>query len=467
MSQSTVRVRYAPSPTGLQHPGGVRTALFAWLLARSTKGKFILRIEDTDKAREVEGAVDYIYESLRWLGIEWDEGPDKGGDYGPYTQSERLDTYREYAQTLIDKGLAYADPYTQDEVAQFRSQAQAAKKPFLFRDFRPDNPPQWQEGMPLRFRVPELKTYTWGDAVRGQLETGPEALDDFILIKGDGYPTYNFANVIDDHLMEISHVLRGEEYIASIPKYLSLYEAFGWEAPINATMPLVLGTNGGKKLSKRDGSLPMLEYRELGYLPEALNNFLATLGWNDGTTQEIYTTKELVQKFDLSRLQKSPARFDLERLNYLNGAHIRKLGLKELDTLATDYWPESAQAATAEYRQQVLSLIHERLKFLSEIPSLTEFFFTEPEPPRTLKPEELDWLKAALPELEASDFSEADLEHRLRDLAAQLEVSPGKLFMAIRQAITGTNVSPGLFETLHALGSTTTVKRIKNALHSS
>lgn len=462
MNKHDVRVRYAPSPTGLQHPGGVRTALFAWLYATNQDGDFILRIEDTDKAREVEGAVDYIYDSLRWLGITWDEGPDIGGDYGPYRQSERLDIYREHAEDLISRDLAYADPYSKEEVDEFRRQSQDEKRPFLFRDYRPDNPPEWKPGMPLRFKIPELKDYTWTDSVRGELSAGPEALDDFVIIKSDGYPTYNFANVIDDHLMQISHVLRGEEYISSIPKYLALYEALGWEPPVNATMPLVLGKEGGKKLSKRDGSLPILEYRDLGYLPVAINNFLATLGWNDGTEQEVYTTPELIEKFRLERLQKAPARFDIERLNYLNGYHIRQLSLEELDEAATNFWSKEAATNSKDYRLKVLELVHERLKFLSEIPELTGFFFTEPD---TYKPkaQEATWLERAIAILEESDFSAADLETRLRGLASDLEVNPGKLFMAIRRTITGSKVSPGLFETLEVLGKEHSIKRLKSA----
>ncbi|MEX0748529.1 MAG: glutamate--tRNA ligase [Candidatus Saccharimonadales bacterium] len=464
MNKANIRVRYAPSPTGLQHPGGVRTALFAWLFARRNSGDFILRIEDTDKAREVKEATDYIYESLRWLGIEWDEGPDKGGEYGPYRQSERLEHYRKYAEELIARDLAYADPFTPAEVEQFRRQSQIEKKAFLFRNFRPESPPKWKEGMPLRFKVPQLKSYAWTDAVRGELSAGAEALDDFVILKSDGYPTYNFANVVDDHLMNISHVLRGEEYISSIPKYLSLYEAFGWEAPINATMPLVLGATGGKKLSKRDGSLPLLEYRKLGYLPDALNNFLATLGWNDGTVQEIYTTAELLEMFTLERLQKAPARFDLERLNYLNGAHIRRLSLAELYPHTQSFWPEGAQKYDDDYRRQVLALVHERLKFFSELPELTSFFFTEPTAPPSFAVEAIDWLKQAHELLVQSDFTEADLESKLRGLAATLELKPGKLFMVLRQAITGSPVAPGLFETLHVLGRDTTISRLERAI---
>ncbi len=459
MSDDKIRTRYAPSPTGLQHPGGVRTALFAWAFARSSSGDFILRIEDTDKEREVEEAEEYIYESLKWLGADWDEGPDVGGSYGPYRQSERLDIYQKYAQELIDKGLAYADPYTKEEVDGFRKEAQNSKQAFLFRNFRPDNPPKWQPGMPLRFKVGELKSYTWEDITRGKSSAGPESLDDFVILKSDGYPTYNFANVIDDHLMEITHVLRGEEYISSIPKYLSLYEAFSWQPPINVTMPLVLGKDGGKKLSKRDGSLPMLEYKDLGYLPAAVINFLVTLGWNDGTEQEIFSVDELLEKFDINRLQKAPARFDIERLNYLNGVHIRQMSIEELYTLTAEYWPEPANKYDDEYRINVLKLIHERLKYLSEIPELTSFFFETPKV-ADLSDEEKSWIKQAAEKLEGCSFELDCLEGKLRGLADSLEVGHGKLFMAMRQAVTGSKVSPGLFETMNVLGKEEVLKRL-------
>jgi glutamyl-tRNA synthetase len=304
-----VRTRFAPSPTGYLHVGGIRTALFAWLVARQAGGIFVLRFEDTDKKREVEGSREHLIKSLRTLGLEYDEGPDIGGPYGPYVQSERLESYRTWAQTLIDAGRAYADPYTPEQVQKFREEAQAAKKPFLYRNHRPENPPAWDGTMPLRLKsLPQ--DYQWHDAVMGDLHAGAEAIDDFILIKSDGYPTYNFAHIIDDHEMQISHVIRGQEFIASVPNYLNLYEALGFEVPVLATMPHVLGPDGKKKLSKRDGAKDVLDYFREGYLQEAMVNFIASLGWNDGTEQEIFTAQELIEKFSLERVQRAGAKFD-------------------------------------------------------------------------------------------------------------------------------------------------------------
>jgi glutamyl-tRNA synthetase len=458
-----VRTRYAPSPTGLQHPGNIRTALFAWLLARSQGGAFLLRIEDTDKAREVDGAVDYLYESLRWLGLDWEEEPLK--------QSKRLSTYRRYARQLIKSGHAYADPYTAAEVETFREQAKQDKKPFLYRDHRPKDLPEWDGSQPLRFRVPELKTYTWKDAVRGRLSAGPEALDDFILIKSDGYPTYNFAHIVDDHESEITHVLRGEEFIPSTPKFLAVYEALGWEPPILATMPLVLGHEGGKKLSKRDGSLPILEYRDQGYLPEALNNFLASLGWNDGSKQEVFSTTELVKKFSLERIQRSPARFDHDRLVSLNGQHIRQMSLKELYGRTEDFWPEEAAAHEESYRIRVLALVQERLKFLSELPELTRFFFTDlpidaslitgNEQLSELPPEGLrELLSVSRATLEQNSFETDELHKALNLLLDKTGQSPGVLFSLIRIATTQAQASPALGDTLAVLGHDTSLRRI-------
>ena len=284
-----LRTRFAPSPTGYIHVGNVRAALFPWLLARQQQGTFILRIEDTDQTRFVDGATDLIMDSLKWLGITWDEGPDIGGPRGPYTQTQRKDHYLAWAQKLIDKGLAYADPYSPEEVAAFRAEARAQKKPFLYRDYRPANPPKWDGSQPLRFKVTSPKRYTWQDPVMGELSAGPEALDDFILIKSDGLPTYNFAHIVDDYEMGVTHVIRGLEYISSIPKYLSLYEALDIEPPVLACLPHIMAPDGRKKLGKRDGAKSVTEYRTDGILPEAMLNFLATLGWNDGTEQEIFS----------------------------------------------------------------------------------------------------------------------------------------------------------------------------------
>ena len=320
--KKTVRTRFAPSPTGFQHVGGVRTALFAWLVARQAGGQFILRLEDTDQKREVEGSAQHLIDSLHWLGIDWDEGFDKGGPYGPYIQSERLDLYKKWAKKLYEQGKAYADSYSSEQLDKFRQAAKDQKKPFLYRDYRPENPPAWDGSQPLRLKS-DPKVYNWSDEVMGQLSAGPEAIDDFILMKSDGFPTYNFAHIIDDEEMKITHVIRSSEFISSTPRFLNLYEALAIKPPKLATLPVILGPDGTKKLSKRDGAKDILDYKKEGYLPEALVNFLATLGWNDGTEQEVFSISELTQKFDLGRVQRSGAHFDERRLNWMNGHYLR------------------------------------------------------------------------------------------------------------------------------------------------
>ncbi len=471
---TTVRTRFAPSPTGALHGGTIRTALFAWLVARHHGGQFLLRIEDTDQVREVPGAVDNIIQSLQWLGLQWDEGPDVGGEYGPYTQSQRLDIYKKYAQQLIDAGHAYADPYSQQELQALREQAQAAKQPFLYRNHRPENPPAWDGMQPLRLKV-NVKPYSWDDAVMGTIHMGPEMVDDFIVIKSDGFPTYNFAHIIDDYLMKITHVFRSQEFLSSIPKYLALYEALGWQPPINAIMPPVLDETGKRKLSKRFGAEPILSYRDRGYTPEAMLNFLATMGWNDGTEQEIFSRSELIEKFSLDRVQKSGAKFDEERLRWMNGHWIRSFSLDELYNRVQNFWPKEAASANEEYKKHVLSLVHERLKFFAELPELTHFFFTDPavgeelfapnkQTKKLSSQERNDMLQAVIAELEQSDFSETDLEERMRGLVEKLGTKPGTLFSLVRSSITGSLFAPGLFETLHVLGKDVALRRLKNAI---
>lgn len=470
-----VRTRFAPSPTGFLHVGGIRTALFAWLLARQNNGQFVLRIEDTDQSREVAGSADHVMKSLRALGLEYDEGPDIGGAYGPYKQSERLDSYKKWAQKLIDSGRAYADPYTPPEVQAFREEDQKAKKPFLYRNHLQKEPPVWDGSQPLRFKS-NPKTYTAiEDAVMGKLSIGPEMIDDFILIKSDGYPTYNFAHIIDDTEMEITHVLRGQEFLASIPNYLNLYEALGIDRPILATMPHILGPDGNKKLSKRDGAKDVLDYIRDGFLPEALVNFIASLGWNDGTEQEIFSVKELIAKFSLERVQKSGARFDEQRLLWMNGAHIRKLSVGDLYGLVEDFWPLEAKQYDESYKKQVLTLVQERLKFFAELPELTLFFFKDlPANPELItthkqlkkleKAELQNLLKQAQIILEISDFSAGDLTNRLNQLLEKTTRKPAVLFSLIRIATTQAPASPGLAETLAVLGKETSLRRLNYQL---
>jgi glutamyl-tRNA synthetase len=470
----TVRTRFAPSPTGLLHVGGIRTALFAWLVARQGKGQFILRLEDTDQAREVSGTDQHIIDCLHALGLDYDEGPDIDGPHAPYRQSERLDIYKKWGQKLIDSGRAYADPYTADQVQKFREQAQAAKKPFLYRNHRPENPPAWDGTSPLRFKS-DPKSYQWHDEVMGDLSTPAEVIDDFILIKSDGFPTYNFAHIVDDAEMQISHIIRGQEFLASVPNYLNLYEALHLTPPIMATMPHILGPDGNKKLSKRDSAKDVLDYTREGYLPQALVSFIATLGWNDGTEQEVFTVDELIEKFSLDRVGRSGARFDERRLLWVNGDFIRKLPLDELYKRSDNYWPEEASGSEENYKKQVLGLVQERLKFLAELPELTRFFFADlPVNPelidsnKQLKKLDKNELKNLLEQsravIEQSDFSAADLTDKLNELLETTGQKPGVLFSLIRIATTQAPASPGLAETLALLGKETSLRRIDQQL---
>lgn len=469
-----VRTRFAPSPTGYLHVGATRTALFAWLVARQNNGKFILRIEDTDKVREVKDAEQYIIDSLKWLGIDWDEGPDIGGKNNPYRQSDRLSIYKEWAQKLVDAGRAYVDPYTKEEVDQFRQNAKDNKQPFLYRNHRPENPPKWDGTQPLRFKS-DPKSYSWQDEVMGQLSSGPEVIDDFVIMKSDGYPTYNFCHIIDDSLMKISHIIRSQEFISSIPKFLNLYEALEVEPPKMATLPYVMAIDGHKKLSKRDGAKAILDYAKEGYLPEAIVNFLATLGWNDGTEQEIFTGKDLIDKFSLSRVQRSPARFDDRRLLWLDGQWIRSLGVDELYAKSEGYWPKAADEFDDLYKKQVISVVQERLKYLQEIPELTIFFFEEPEIDmdliysnkqlKKLSTEELiNLLEISIKKLSQSDFTIDDITNKLNELLIETDQKPAVLFSLIRIATTWAQASPNLTDSLHILGKDKVIDRLAKSL---
>ena len=471
---TTVRTRFAPSPTGFLHVGNIRTGLFAYLVSRHAGGQFILRLEDTDKKREVEGSADHLLKCLEILGITYDEGIGIGGPYAPYKQSDRLEIYKAWAQKLIDSGRAYADPYTSEELQAFRDDAKANKQPFLYRNHRPENPPTWDGSQPLRLKS-EPKSYTWHDEVMGELSTGPEVIDDLILIKSDGYPTYNFAHIIDDAEMKVTHIIRGQEFISSQPNYLNIYDALGLERPIFATMPHILAATGGKKLGKRDGAKDVLDYIRDGILPEALTNFIASLGWNDGTEQEIFSKQELIEKFTLDRVQRSGARFDEQRLTWMNGQWIRSLSLDDLYARVTDFWPESAATASEVAKKQVLSLVQDRLKTLTDLPIMTSYFFAEPTPDWTMIAEnkqlkKLDTgevegiLRHAAAAFETSDFDAESLQTTLNQLLETTGQKPGVLFSLIRIAVSWAPFSPALNETLAALGKETVAKRLTVAL---
>jgi glutamyl-tRNA synthetase len=477
ISPSTpVRTRFAPSPTGFLHVGGVRTALFAWLLARQSAGQFVLRLEDTDQKREVEGSAEHLMTSLRALGMQYDEGPDVDGPYGPYRQSDRLPIYRAWAQKLIDSGRAYADPYSPEELQAFRDQAKAEKKAFLYRHHRPETPPIWDGTTPLRFKS-DPKDYSWHDEVMGELHTGPEVIDDFILIKSDGFPTYNFAHIVDDAEMHITHIIRGQEFISSQPNYLNLYEALDLPRPIFATMPHIMAESGNKKLGKRDGAKDVLDYLKDGYTPEALVNFIASMGWNDGTEQEIFTRDELIEKFSLDRVQRSGARFDEQRLLWMNGQHIRALSLDELYERVADFWPESAASATLEEKKAILALVQDRLKTLADLPLLSSYFFAEPTPNWTMvddnkqlkkfsRDELADMLQQTVAALKDSEFTPEAIQETLNQLLASTGQKPGTLFSMIRLAVSWAPFSPALNDTLATLGKDTSIARLERAIQS-
>ena len=477
MNQKPAKTRFAPSPTGFLHVGGIRTALFAWLIARQSNGKFILRLEDTDKAREVAGSAQHIMDSLNWLRITWEEGPDKEGPYGPYKQSDRLLIYKKWAEKLIASGRAYVDPYTQEEVEEFRKQSQANKKPFLYREYRPENPPTWDGTQPLRF-LSKPKAYEWQDAVMGTMHAGEEAVDDFVLIKGDGYPTYNFAHIVDDVEMQITHVIRSQEFISSTPRFLNLYEALEVERPILATLPFVMAMDGKKKLGKRDGAKDVLDYAREGILPEAMLNFLASLGWNDGTEQEIFSVNELIDKFSLERVQKSPARFDEQRLWWMNGMHIRMKDLATLYDIVHDRWPIEASNYSVEYKKSALALVQERIKKLDELSELTWFFFKNPDITPNLidlllqetrldKDRAAELLQAAEKVIQESTVFTVEVLHDdFYALATNINSKPGELFKLIRIALVGGTTAPGLFETMQVLGKVVVLERIQNIIKS-
>ncbi len=470
-----VVTRFAPSPTGYIHIGNVRSAIYPYLLARQNHGKMILRIEDTDRARYIEDATELIEDTLKWLGLEWDEGPIVGGPNAPYFQSERKEIYLDWAKKLIASGRAYADPTPPETIEKYRNECSKNKTPFLYRNYRPENPPKWEQGMPLRFKA-EPKSYEWHDEVMGDMSSGPEVLDDIILIKKDGFPTYNFAHIVDDAEMGVTHIMRGVEYLSSTPNYLALYEALELPRPKLVSLPHILAPQGNKKLSKRDGAKSVTEHRDDGVLAEAILNYLACLGWNDGTEKEIYTKDELIKSFSLDRIQNSGARYDDTKLLWLNGQWIRKIfdeqGVDALYARTEGFWPETAKTAADEYKKQVLSIIYDRLKTLSDLRVMTEYFFTEPKIDldylvsnkflKKLSKSELeDMLKQTISALsEITDWTADNLQDTLNGLLAKTAKKPAELFSLIRIAISFAPFSPALNLTMEVLGKEKTLARL-------
>ena len=467
--------RFAPSPTGYIHIGNVRSAIYPYLLARQKNGKMILRIEDTDRARYVDGATELIEDTLEWLGLNWDEGPIVGGPNAPYFQSERKEIYHEWARKLIDSGRAYADPTPPEQIEQYRKECNEKKIPFLYRNFRPEHTPEWEPGIPLRFKA-EPKPYQWHDEVMGDMSTGPEVLDDIILIKKDGYPTYNFAHIVDDAEMGVTHVMRGVEYLSSTPNYLALYEALNLSRPKLVSLPHILAPQGNKKLGKRDGAKSVTEYRDDGVLPEAMLNYLACLGWNDGTEQEIYTKDELIKAFSLDRIQNSGARYDETKLLWMNGQWLRRIfdeqGANALYTRTDGFWPKTADNFDDNYKLKVLSIIYDRLKTLSDLRTMTGYFFADPTIDldlllqnkflKKLSESEIEsLLKASIAKLTALESWDADhLQTALNELLEETSKKPAELFSLIRIAISFAPFSPALNLTMEVLGRDITLARL-------
>jgi len=483
---SEVRTRFAPSPTGYLHIGGLRTALYAFLWARHNRGTFILRIEDTDRARLVEGAIEDIMESLKWVGINWDEGPDIGGPYGPYLQSKRLDIYKKHAEELLEKGKAYRCFCSPERLEEIRK-AQREKGERIGYDghcrglSEEEVRKKIESGEPyvIRLKIEQKGVTAFKDLIRGKIETPNNILDDHILIKSDGYPTYHMANVVDDHLMAITHVIRGEEWISSTPRHIALYRAFGWDPPEFAHVPVILAEGGGK-LSKRHGATTVREFRENGYLPEALLNFVALLGWAIDDKTEIIDMETMIKHFDITKVNKSSALFSYNKLDWFNGVYIRNTGDEELLKQIEPFLLKSGLLNDEEiksnktYLKKIIPLIRERLKNLSQAPELIGFFFDrhyrireeQALIPKGLSPEEgikiLEVSKKALEKID--QFNEKNIEESLRKLMSEMGLKPAQIFMPLRVAITGSRISPGLFETISVLGKERTIERIENGI---
>jgi glutamyl-tRNA synthetase len=479
-----VRVRFAPSPTGHPQVGNIRTAMFDWLLARHTGGTFILRIEDTDVARTAPGALEAITEALRWLGLDWDEGPDVGGDFGPYLQSQRLDLYKAAAEKLVSRGDAYYCYCSPERLEAMRREQVARKQPPGYdracRDLTPQECARKEaRGIRpvVRFKVPREGRTGFTDIIYGDVLFENSTIDDFVMLKSDGYPTYHLANVVDDHAMKISHVIRGEEWISSTPRHLLMYRALGYEPPRYAHTPLILGPDRAK-LSKRHGAMSVLEYRDQGYLPETLFNFLVLIGWSLDDKTEIMTRQQLIDSFSLERIGKTGAVFNRDKLDWMNGVYIRSLGPDDFAARALPFLNKGLPAGIrrpldSDYVRRIMPLVQERTKRLTEVPALTRFFFEErlDYPADLLVPKNMTptatftALEVASQRLgRLSVFGETSLETLLRPLAEELGLKAGQLFSILRTAVTGEIATPPLFQTMTVLGKERCLERMEMAL---
>lgn len=471
-----VRTRFAPSPTGFMHLGGLRTALYNYLYAKKMGGKFILRIEDTDQERFVEGATEVIYNTLRDCGMNWDEGPDVGGDYGPYVQSDRKDIYLPYAKQLVEKGAAYYCFCTKEELDERRAAAEARGEVFKYDKHclnltKEEVQAKLDAGLPyvIRLNAPTTGETTYDDVVFGHLSFPNDTLDDMVLIKADGMPTYNFANVIDDHLMGITHVMRGMEYLSSTPKYNLLYQAFGWEIPQYVHLTTVM-RDAQHKLSKRDGDAYYSDFIEKGYLKEALINYLALVGWNPGDDREFFTMDELVQAFDIKRLNNAPGIFDMDKLTWFNAEYIRKMPFDEYLQMVAPWFDQALSGKNIDYRR-LAELMQSRTEVFNRVPNMVKFLAEMPEYSIDLynnkkmktNPEiAIDALRMVKPVLEGiQDWNETAIHDTVMAAIAESGKKNGAVLWPLRIAISGLASTPGgAFEIAYLLGKNETLRRL-------
>lgn len=487
MAKEKIRVRYAPSPTGHLHIGNARTALFNYLFARHNKGTMVLRIEDTDQKRNVKGGSKSQMENLHWLGIDWDEGPDKGGDYGPYRQSERKEIYQKYIDQLIDEGKAYYSYKTEEELeAQREEQRAAGVAPhytYEYEGMTADEIKQAQDeakakGLKpvVRIHIPEMETYSWDDIVKGHLEFESDTIGgDFVIQKRDGMPTYNFAVVIDDHLMKITHVLRGDDHVSNTPKQLVVYEALGWEPPKFGHMTLIINSETGKKLSKRDESVLQFieQYRDLGYLPEAMFNFITLLGWSPKGENEIFNKREFIKQFDPARLSKSPAAFDQKKLEWINNQYIKKADRDTLLDLALNNLQEASLVdehptpEKMEWVRQLVNIYSVQMSYTKQIVDMAKIFFEEA---KDLSDEEIEEIKnddgrGVIEEFKKQldlipRFTSVQIMNAIQATRKATGIKGRKLFMPIRIATTRSMVGPGIGEAMELLGKERVLEHI-------
>ncbi|MCJ7532875.1 MAG: glutamate--tRNA ligase [Anaerolineales bacterium] len=482
------RVRFAPSPTGRTHIGSARTALYDYLLARQTGGQFILRIEDTDQKRSTPGAEAELLASLRWLGLQWDEGPEVGGPYGPYHQSQRKDIYQQYARQLVESGHAYYCFCTPDRLARIRQEQQKRKAPIHYdgtcRKLNPDEAAQRVargERYVIRFKIPEEGSITVLDALRGGITVENSTLDDFILVKSDGWALYHLAAMVDDHLMKITHVMRGSEWLSTFPLHVHVVRAFGWEEPVWVHLSIFLKPSGKGKMSKRDVadllkdgfSIYVTDLRDMGFLPEAIINWVALMGWSYDDQTEFFTLPDLVEKFSLEKLNPAPAAINISKLDYFNGVHIRTLEAKDLASRLKPFFVDAGYKVEDEKLLRIMPIVRTRLTTLDDASVMAGFFFRDevnPDPKDLIgknmtvaqsaeAARQAYQLMAALPQI-----SVETAEQPMRCLAEKLGLTTQQLFGILRIAVTGQAVSPPLFESMEIIGKETVLKRIHNAI---